>query len=574
MLLVAGLCILVMSRLKMPTIIGYLLAGVLLGPNLFPQYILSQDIVSIFSSMGIVLLMFFIGIELNLRGLRKVASFALIVVSIEMTIMILIGYYLGLAFNLDPSQAIFLGIVMSCASTAAVLTIIPSNRHLGGEDRRTITGLLIMEDLGVIIILTILGPAITGESNIFGSIIGLIIGICIFIAMTILLGIAVIPRMLDKIRSYSSDEVLFLTSLAMAFAMAWISSAFGLSVAVGAFLMGIIVSESECSRTVISKVEPMKELFIATFFISIGYQFDPRLFVQGAAIAIVVAIVFVLAKMLSVSFACFMANYKARSCLLIGASLVAMGEFSFVVAKLALDKGLIDSLLYSAVIGAAIITLIAYPFISRGAPLLFDWGIRRMPARMQQDLNKYEGVRAEFRARTAISPQIRGEVRKELMLIVVDMVLIICIIIAVNLLSVLNGLVESLGAGIGVLASIITFLLGLILTLPLIFILVTRIKKLSHILASVLREDGKLKMHQSAASKVFKNLSEALLAFIIFLVFLPFLPRVEGLNFLPLLAIGFIAVLISYLIWDAYKAAYRRITTSIVSGIQKEEEQD
>jgi CPA2 family monovalent cation:H+ antiporter-2 len=360
----------------------------------------------------------------------------------------------------------------------------------------------------------------------------------------------------------------------MAFAMAWISSAFGLSVAVGAFLMGIIISESEYSRTVITKVEPMKELFIATFFISIGYQFDPALFMQGATIAIIIAIIFILAKMLSVSFACFMANYKARSSLLIGASLVAMGEFSFVVAKLALDNGLIGDLLYSAVIGAAIITLIAYPFISRGAPRLFDWVIRRMPSRLKQDLKKYEGVRAEFRVRTALSAQIRSEVRKELMLIVVDMVLIISVIIAVNLLSVLNVFVESLGPGLGVLSSMVTFLLGLILTLPLIFILVTRIKKLSRILTSALREDGRLSIRQSAAGKVFKNLSEALLAFIIFLVFLPFLPRAEGLNFLPLLAIGFIAVLITYLMWGAYKAAYRRITTSIVSGIQKEEEQD
>ncbi len=574
MLLVAGVCIVVMSRLKMPTIIGYLLAGVLLGPNVFQQYILSQDIISIFSSMGIVLLMFFIGIELNLRGLRKVASFALIVVSIEMTIMILIGFYLGLAFNFAPSQAIFLGIVMSCASTAAVLTIIPNNRHLAGEDRRTITGILIMEDLGIIIILTILGPAIIGESNAFGSIPGLIIGIAAFIAITILLGIAVIPKMLDRIRSRSSDEVLFLISLAMAFAMAWISSAIGLSVAVGAFLMGIIVSESECSRTVITKVEPMKELFIATFFISIGYQFDPRLFVQGAVIALVIAIIFILAKMSSVTLACYMANYKARSCLLIGASLVAMGEFSFVVAKLALDNGLIDGVLYSAVIGAAIITLIIYPFISRGSPRLFDWIIRRMPVRMQQDLKKYEGARAEFRRKAAISPQIRSEVRRELMLIVIDMVLIICVIIAVNLLAILNVLAENLGAGLGTLSSIITFLFGLILTLPLIFILVTRIKKLSQILASALMEDGKLKMRQGAAGKVFKDLSEALLAFIIFLVFLPFLPQVEGLNFLPLVAIAFIAVLITYLIWDAYKAAYRRITSTIVSGIQKEDEEE
>jgi CPA2 family monovalent cation:H+ antiporter-2 len=574
MLLVAGLCILVMSRLKMPTIIGYLLAGVLLGPNLFPEYILSQDIVSIFSSMGIVLLMFFICIELNLKGLRKVASFALIVVSIEMTIMILIGFYLGLAFNFDPSQAIFLGIVMSCASTAAVLTIVPKSRHLGGEDRRTITGILIMEDLGLIIILTILGPAIIGESNVFGSIPGLIIGIGIFIAMTILLGIAVIPKMLDRIRSHSSDEVLFLTTLAMAFAMAWISSVIGLSVAVGAFLMGIIVSESECSRTVITKVEPMKELFIATFFISIGYQFDPQLFTQGVVIALVIAIIFILAKMLSVTFACYMANYKARSCLLIGASLVAMGEFSFVVAKLALDNGLIDGLLYSAVIGAAIISLIAYPFISRGSPRLFDWIIRRMPENIQQDMTKYEGARAEFRVKTALSPQIRSEVRKELMLIVIDMVLIISIIIAVNLLSILNVLVEGLGAGLGTLSSVLTFLFGLILTLPLIFILVTRIKKLSRILAAALREGGRQRIRPSTASKVFKNLSEALLAIMIFLVFLPFLPRVEGVSFLPLVAIGFIAVLIIYLIWDAYKAAYRRISSSIVSGIHKEDDRE
>jgi uncharacterized membrane protein YhaH (DUF805 family) len=251
-----------------------------------------------------------------------------------------------------------------------------------------------------------------------------------------------------------------------------------------------------------------------------------------------------------------------------------MGEFSFVVAKLALDNGLIDGVLYSAVIGAAIITLVAYPFISRGSPHLFDWIIRLIPARMQRNLDKYEGARAEFRARTALSPHIRSEVRKELMLIVIDMVLIICIVIAVNLLSVLNVIAESLGAGFGILSSIATFVLGLILTLPLIFILVTRLKKLSRILASVLREDGKQKLRQSAASKVFKNLSEALLGFIIFLVFLPFLPRVDGLNFLPLLAIGFIVFLIIYLIWDAYKAAYRRITSSIVSGIQKEEEQE
>jgi CPA2 family monovalent cation:H+ antiporter-2 len=556
----------------MPTIIGYLLAGFLLGPHILPEYIIDEQIINVFSSMGVILLMFFIGLELNLRGLRKVASLALLVASAEMTLMILIGYSLGIACGLDPTSAMFLGIIMSVASTAAVLVVMPTSQHLTLDDKRLITGILVMEDLVLVIILTLIAPILPGGTEtVLGSLAAMIVGIALFITVSILLGIAVIPKLLDAIRSRFPDEVLFLCALALAFAMALLSSLIGLSVAVGAFLMGVIVSESGCSPTICTRVAPLKELFIATFFISVGFQFDLSLFAQGIVFAILIAIVFMMGKLLCVSTACYLANFSARSCLNVGASLVAMGEFSFLVAKTALDGGLIDEYVYSSVIGGAFITLVAMPFISRGAPRLFGAVQKVLPERVREEVDRYEDARQDVHSRSVV-PSVKGEVRKELFLIVVDLVLITCILVAFNMLYILKGVIGDVGADLGNVPSLIAFLVALILTLPLIFILVMRIKKITGILASAVWDTNHRNHRHSTAGRVFKDIGEAFMALLLFLLFLPFLPPVEGLSFLPLVALCVVAVIMIYLIWDAYKAAYRRVSDSIVRGISSDEQ--
>ncbi len=573
MLVVASVCILILSRLKMPTLIGYILAGILLGPYIFPQYDLSTEIVDIFSSMGIVLLMFFIGIELNLRGLRKVASLALVIAVAEMSMMILIGYSLAIALGLSQGQAIFLGIVMSIASTTAILTIMPSSKHLTMNEKRAITGILIMEDIILVIVITFVSPALSESSeSIFNSTWAMVVGIVLFISMTILLGIAAIPRMLDWIKAHYSDEVLFLSALALAFVMAMLSSLIGLSVAVGAFLMGIIVSQSACSATVCLKVEPMKELFIATFFISVGFQFNPELFVQGLYVALIVAAVFIIGKLVFISSACYLANFNSRSCLYIATSLVAMGEFSFIVAAIALDGGLIDQYLYSAVIGAALFTLILMPFISRGAPRLFEAVMRAFPKNVRLDMDRGAEGSRELVVKESVRSEARKEARRETLYIVIDLVLIAGVLIAVNVLAVLDSLIGWISTDLGVVPSLIAFFIGLVIIIPLIFILVVRLKKLSLILAGMVHPaSSSANRRRSAAGRVFKDLGEAFLAILLFLMILPFLPQVEGMDFLPFLLLVVLAVLLTYFLWDAYKSAYRRVTSSIVRGLSEKD---
>lgn len=574
MLIVASVCTLILSKLKMPTLIGYILAGVLLGPFVFPEYIINEEILRIFASMGIVLLMFFIGIELNLRGLKKVASLALVIAVAEMTMMMLIGYSLAIAFGFTPGQAVFLGIIMSIASTAAILTIMPSSKHLTMNEKRAITGILVMEDIIVVIIIAFVAPVLSQTNDsIYSSNLEMLAGIILFMAMSILLGIAVVPRVLDWVRARYSDEVLFLVSLALAFGLALFSNLIGLSVAVGAFLMGIIVSRSACASTVCTKVEPMKELFIATFFISVGFQFNPTLFLEGIFFAAVLAMVFIVGKLVLISTTCYLANFNSRSCLYIATSLVAMGEFSFIIAAIALDGELIDQYIYSAVIGAALFTLILMPFISRGAPRLFEFVKRAFPKDVRQDMDREaEGAR-ELVIKESSRPEVKREVRKELLLIIIDLVLIAGVLIAVNVLAILEGLIGDIGADLGVVPSLIAFFIGLILTIPLIFILVVRLKKLSQILARlVYPASGALNRRRSAAGRVFKDLGEAFLAILLFLMFLPFLPQVEGMGFIPFLASFLLALLLTYFLWDAYKSAYKRVTSSIVKGLSEKEE--
>ena len=198
MLIVAGVCSVVLARVKLPAIIGYLTAGILLGPYIFPEVVVQPDTVEIFASIGIVMLMFFIGLELNLKGLRKVASFAMIIAAIEMTLMVVIGYSIGLALGLGTPEAIFLGVTISCASTAVVLGVMKDNKHMDSKLSKAVLGILIMEDIGIIIILALSAPIMGTSSS--SSMLETFVVIIAFIGISVVVGLAVVPRMLNWVR--------------------------------------------------------------------------------------------------------------------------------------------------------------------------------------------------------------------------------------------------------------------------------------------------------------------------------------------------------------------------------------
>jgi monovalent cation:H+ antiporter-2, CPA2 family len=571
MLIVAGICSIVLKKLKLPTIIGYIIAGFLLGPHIFPEVVIEESTVTIFASMGIVLLMFFIGLELNLRGLKKVASFAMIIVAIEMTMMVLIGYMLGLALGIDSAQALFLGVTISCASTAVVLGVMKDNEHMQGKLSKAVTGILVMEDIGLIVILALAQPVIGGSSS--NSMIGTIVVIISFIGITVVMGLALIPRFMDWVNRHYSGETLFLVAVGIGFGLSMLSSALGLSVAIGAFLAGILISQSTCCDVVEKKVEPMKEMFMAIFFISIGLQLDPALMWAGLPLAITVAAIFIVGKMASVWIGCFAANFKFRSSFLIATSMVAMGEFTFVVAKVALDGKIIGSDLYSSVIAAAVITMVLLPYISRSSPRFYDWLVGKMPVSLIKTLTKVENEQLEAREKMAHSSMVRSIVRKQLYLIFIDFILIIITLLATNLLSFVRDLVAGAASGNDAVTSVGLLIIALIIIIPAMIHLVKRISVIALTLAIPSENGGQYGLASRMRTyRLFMNIGSAISFVLLILLVFSLLPPVQGLPVSS--AEIFIGVLfVAWLAWDSIDRRYDKVTAALSSPLESIKEE-
>ncbi len=561
MLIVSGVCSIILKRLKLPTIIGYLIAGFLLGPHIFPEYVIQDSTVTIFASMGIVLLMFYIGLELNLRGLKKVASYAMIIVAIEMTMMVVIGYSLGITLGMDGAQAIFLGVTISCASTAVVLGVMKDNEHMQGRLSKAVTGILIMEDIGLIVILALATPVIGGETT--TSTLGTIVIIIAFIGTAVVMGLALIPRLMDWVNAHYSGETLFLVAVGIGFGLSFISSILGLSVAIGAFLAGILISQSKSSHVVERKVEPMKEMFMAIFFISIGIQLDPELIWFGLPLAIVIAAIFIAGKMSSLIIGCFAANFRTRSSFLIATSMVAMGEFTFVVAKVALDGSLIDTELYSSVIAAAVITMMMLPVISRSSPRMFNWMACHMPERLIGAMNRIECARLDAGEKMAHSKNVRGTIRKQIYLIFVDFILIIAILLAIDTLSIVRGWIEVATLGNSAFASVVLFAVALILVIPAIVHLVNRISVIAITLAMPAPEESEHSLTTRVRTyRLFMNIGSTISFVLLLALIFPLLPDVVGVP-ISSLEIIIVVLVIAWLAWDAIDRRYDRVTTAL-----------
>jgi monovalent cation:H+ antiporter-2, CPA2 family len=566
MLIVAGICSIVLKKLKLPTIIGYLIAGFLLGPHIFPEVVIQESTVTVFASMGIVLLMFYIGLELNLRGLKKVASYAMIIVAIEMTMMVVFGYSLGLGLGMDSAQALFLGVTISCASTAVVLGVMKENEHMRGQLSKAVTGILIMEDIGLIVILALATPIIGGTTS--SSMVGTIIIIISFIGITVVIGLALIPRFIDWVNRNYSGETLFLVAVGIGFGLSLLSSVLGLSVAIGAFLAGILISQSRCCDVLEKKVEPMKEMFMAIFFISIGLQLDPELMWAGLPLAIMVAAIFIVGKLVSISVGCYAANFNSRSSFMIATSMLAMGEFTFVVAKVALDGELIGTDIYSSVIAAAVITMVLLPYISRSSPRIFNWLVSKTPIKMKVAMTKVEDARLEARERMARSSTVRLIVRKQIYLIFIDFIVIIATLLVIDFLSVIREFVIGAASGDSAIASAVLLIMAMIVIVPAMIHLVRRISVIAITLAMPSNTEGR---HSLAARirtyRLLMNSGSAISFVLLIMLVYPLLPHVQGLPISSFeIVIG--VVVVALLAWDSIDRNYDKVTAALSEPLE------
>ncbi len=550
---VAGICSIVLVKLKMPTIIGYLVAGIVLGPTMLPEVTVQYSTVFFLSNLGIVLLMFYIGMELNLREMRRIGSFTIIVVTMEMTMMVMVGYLVGMMLGLGPVTSIFLGAIISGTSTAVVVGVLHSLKMMGTQVAKAAVGITVLEDIGQVIILTLAAPLLNGESPTIQSTIGMVALIVLFVSIIIVLGALCIPKLLDWVGSRYSGEILLLFAVALCFTSALISSSIGLSIAIGAFVMGLIVSQSSYVSVIKSKVEPMKELFMAVFFISIGLQIDPALIIGGLPMALAIALMFIIGKVISVSVACYINNMKMRSSFQVAVSLVAMGEFAFIITQLAVEAGQVDRQFYSVIIGAALITMIVMPVLSKNSLRIYDLFDKLIPAPLSNSFHRVSMFKGDVCDRFDAAPETRRRARMEMLLIAVDLVVMISLMLVINILaeegdgflSVLDG---------DVLPMLLTFTTILLLITPVVLNALLGIGRMADAITGGGPGWANGDHHEGTPRyRMVRNFGYGFLMVTLALLFLPLLAAIGGAHYLGLILIISTWLLMLYLTWKSYR---------------------
>ena len=331
LLLLGGLCSVIFRKLKMPAIIGYLTTGIILANYWAGESQETLDIVDFLSSLGLVLMMFCIGMELNLKKIRKCGSFAIMVMVIQIPLMLLGGYLSGLLLGLTSLQAIIFGAIISGSSTAVVTTVLAEQDRLTHSEVDTIILITVIEDVAQVLILSAVSPMLVGETMSFESIVWMLLTIIVFMVSVMLIGLVTIPRLLDWVGSKMPDEILLIIALGFCFFIAWLSTLIGLSMAIGAFMTGVIVSQARVAKGIEHDVTPMKDIFMMMFFISIGLEIRPESLLDNLLLIFVIYLIYLVLKTSSVFVAYFIGNKSLRLSFMSSISLVAMGDRKSVV---------------------------------------------------------------------------------------------------------------------------------------------------------------------------------------------------------------------------------------------------
>ncbi len=379
-MIIAAAATILFYRLKQPVVLGYLLGGLVVGPHTL-GLIKDADSISGLSNLGIIFLMFAVGLEFDLKKLRKVGASAAIAAALEVSAMLAIGYYVGtLVLGWNQMDSIFLGAVMSISSTTIIVKILTEMGKVKEEYAEVAFGILIIEDILAVVIvalLTAMGTTHTFDIGIVPSVIGAVI---LFVFVFVSVGLVVVPRLIDSVSKFHVEEVLVITVVGLAFGAALLAESLQFSLALGAFLIGAIIAESRAVRRVEHKIVPIRDLFTAMFFVAVGMLIDPRMLVEHWQPILIIAAATVVGKVVAVTLATFAVGYDGRTAVKTGTALGQIGEFSFIIAGLGvLTLNVVRPELYPIAIAVCALTTLCTPILTRVGPKAADAGANRAP---------------------------------------------------------------------------------------------------------------------------------------------------------------------------------------------------
>lgn len=366
-------------RLGQPVMLGYIATGIVLGPHTGFISISDPHEVELLAELGVALLLFAIGIEFSLKELKAVRRVAIFGTTIQMLLTIGFGTGVGLWLGRPLSEAIWLGALLSVSSTMVVLKVLISGGLMGTLSGRVMLGMLIVQDLAVIPLMIIL-PQIAGSGFDLVAVLLAVGRSAVFLFLLVVVALKVVPRLMHLVASWNSRELFLLTVVALGLGVGYLSHFFGVSFALGAFVAGLVLSESEYGHQALSDVIPLRDVFGLVFFASVGILFDPAFFAANLGrVALLVGLVVAFKGVLFAAVT-YMFGYRNIIPLAAGLGLSQIGEFSFLLANLGLTTKSIPQDLYSLTIATTLVTLVITPYLARSAgPLYTAYRRRKQP---------------------------------------------------------------------------------------------------------------------------------------------------------------------------------------------------
>ena len=421
-LCVAAITTQVFQRLRQPVVFGYMLAGLIVGPHIPVPLVADEAMVHTFAELGVVLLMFALGLEFSLRRLVQVGPTAGIVALLQSALMVALGYLIGRAFGWTAIESVYAGAIIAISSTTIIVKAF-AEQGVKGKVTEVVFGVLIIEDLIAIFLLAILTTLSSGGGISAGHL-GLTAGrLVAFLAGLLVVGLFVVPRLIRSVVKLDRPETIIVTAVGLCFGIAYLASVFGYSVALGAFVAGSLVAESGREKVVEHLIAPVRDMFAAIFFVAVGMMIDPRLILEHWGAILIFSIIVIVGKVIAVTIGAFLAGYGTRTSVSAGMSLAQIGEFSFIIAGVGLTTGATRDFLYPVAVAVSAITTLTTPALIRAADRTASLVDRRLPKPIQNLAALYGSWIEGLRQRPANRGE-RSRERRLLAFLVLDAVII------------------------------------------------------------------------------------------------------------------------------------------------------
>jgi len=364
-LIVAAVVTLLFHRLKQPIVVGYLIAGIIIGPYTPPfSLIMHIDILNIFAEIGVILLLFTIGLEFPINKLRSIGRVIVGVSAIEITLMLFVSWSIGAWLLKWPLyDTLFLGAALASSSTTIIAKVLGDMGKIKEISSVIMLGILVVEDVVVVIILSMLQNVATVNTFSVASVSILLLKLVAFIGGTLTIGFFVLPKIIDRVANLDHHELLFILMLGLCFGFAIIANQIGFSVAIGAFLIGVVAARAKSREKINREIDPLQHIFGAIFFVSIGALMDISKIAFYWFPAAVITLAVLVTKMATCGFGTRLFGYDAKTALRVGLGMAQIGEFAFIVVKVGQDFGVLSDFMLPIIGVAAIITSFITPYL-------------------------------------------------------------------------------------------------------------------------------------------------------------------------------------------------------------------